>query len=90
MPSYNNLFLGLSKDRLDAYTVNNYGLEYSYPIPLIRKNMDKTVRNLLAYPYDKPKFIIFTSSMQIKNDEYFSLNLMEIINVFRHMNVKTI
>lgn len=78
IPDYENLFLGISDGKLNAYSLNYLSLDFNNPIPLVKVPLMKTVRNILAFPYEKPKYIVFTTSQTENNNEIFSLNLMEI------------
>jgi hypothetical protein len=73
MPEFEYLILGINQNKLHAYQLNP-ALDYENYLPINKQVQFKTVRNLLAFPYEKPKYLIFTASTQ----ELFSLNVMEI------------
>jgi hypothetical protein len=57
-----NLFLALDDGKLNAYSLNPLKLNFFNPLPLISVEVHRTTRNVLAYPYEKPKYIVFTST----------------------------
>ncbi len=78
IPEYHNLFLGISEGKLNAYTLNYLSLDFHNPIPSVKIQLMRTIRNILAFPFEKPKYIVFTTSQNESNVEKFSLNLMDI------------
>jgi hypothetical protein len=78
IPEFHNLFLGISETKLNAYSLNYLSLDFHSPIPSVKVPITRTIRNILAFPYEKPKYIVFTTSQIENNWEKFTLNLMEI------------
>jgi hypothetical protein len=74
MPGYENLFLAITaKAKLSGYSISP-NLSYDFPVPLTKIEIGN-IRNILAFPYDKPKYLIYTT---YQNNYNYSLNLMEI------------
>jgi hypothetical protein len=74
MPGYENLILAITSGaKLSGYSISSEIL-YDYPVPLTKIEISN-IRNILAFPFEKPKYLIYTA---FQSNYQYSLNLLEI------------
>jgi len=78
IPDSDNFFSGLVNRKISIYALNDHQLDYENSLPLRRIPMNKTIRNVMAFPFEDPRFIVFVTSQRNIHEETFSVNLMEI------------
>jgi len=40
--------------------------------------MNKTIRNIITFPFEEPRFLVYVTSQKMTQEEIYALNLMEI------------
>jgi len=78
IPDCDIMFSCLVNNKLSVYGLDDLNLDYENSLPLKKVNLNKTIRNIIGFPHDEPRYLAFVSSQKEEEHESFSINLMEI------------
>ena len=78
IPDCDIMFSCLVNNKLSVYGLDDLNLDYESSLPLKKVTFNKTIRNIIGFPHEEPRYLAFVASQKEEDHEAFSINLMEI------------